>query len=114
MVRSRVNKTEEAAIEKHLVESIEKIGGLAWKFTSPGIKGVPDRIIMLQEYIFFVEVKAPGEDMRKLQKWRKMQLEREGFAVLLIDTKSKVDELIENIVGGRHEQLRSYVQFSRH
>lgn len=34
----------EQAIEQHLKKAVEAIGGLCWKFTSPGTAGVPDRI----------------------------------------------------------------------
>ncbi|MDV6239876.1 VRR-NUC domain-containing protein, partial [Trueperella bernardiae] len=34
----------EHAIEQHLKKAVEAIGGLCWKFTSPGTAGVPDRI----------------------------------------------------------------------
>lgn len=70
-------------------------------------------MIILQGLIFFVELKAHGQEMRKLQTWRRMQLEREGFKVILIDSIEKVDELIDKIVGGKHEQLHNYIQFSK-
>lgn len=113
MAKSRVNKTDEAAIEKYLVKSIENLGGIAWKFTAPKVRGVPDRIILIKDLIFFVELKKTGEHLRALQLWRKIQLQDQGFTVLVIDSINKVDELIENIVGGKHEQLRNYIQFCK-
>ena len=38
----------ERDIEKKLVNEIRKMGGEAFKWTSPGNDGVPDRIVMLQ------------------------------------------------------------------
>lgn len=33
------NKTVEASIEKYLVEAVCNLGGVAWKFTAPKVKG---------------------------------------------------------------------------
>lgn len=96
-------KTLEADLEKRLVEKVTNLGGLAWKFTSPGNVGVPDRIILFRGSIYFVEMKAPGKDLRETQQWRKLQLEREGFQVLRLRTKDEVDEFVERLV---HEELK--------
>ena len=37
----------ESSIENRLKKEIEKLGGKALKFVSPGIAGVPDRIVLL-------------------------------------------------------------------
>ena len=67
----------EKYIEKKFVEAVKKAGGLAPKFVSPGLNGVPDRIVLLPAgHIGFVELKAPGKMMRPLQMRRKKQLER--------------------------------------
>ncbi len=39
-------------IEKYLVRQIKRIGALCYKFTSPGTRGVPDRIILYQGNVF--------------------------------------------------------------
>lgn len=49
----------EHAIEQHLKKAVEAIGGLCWKFTSPGTAGVPDRICIHRGRVIFVELKAP-------------------------------------------------------
>mgnify|MGYP001603998362 CR=1 FL=1 len=57
-----VSKMRESGIEKRLKKEIEKIGGKALKFVSPGVIGVPDRIVLLPHgKIIFVELKAPGK-----------------------------------------------------
>ena len=54
---------EESRIERHLRVSVKKMGGMAVKFTSPGLDGVPDRIVLLPgRKIAFVELKAPGKN----------------------------------------------------
>ena len=37
----------ESEIERHLAVSVKKLGGMAVKFVSPGLDGVPDRIVLL-------------------------------------------------------------------
>lgn len=88
----------EKEIEAYLVSSIRKAGGLAWKFTSPGTRGVPDRWCVLNGQQFFVEVKRPDARKRKnekLQEHRARQLTEQGCAVYRIGTKKAVDLLIK-------------------
>ena len=77
----------ERDIERHFVSEVKKRGGIAWKFTSPGTDGVPDRIVIFPGLICFVELKAPGQKMRPLQEKRKQEIEKMGFQVFCIDGK---------------------------
>ncbi|EAC3065848.1 VRR-NUC domain-containing protein [Listeria monocytogenes] len=86
----------ESKVEKYLREQVNKRGGLCWKFTSPGTRGVPDRIVMLGRRIVFVETKAPKEELRKLQEKRKAQIEAQGLLHYAVDTKEKVDNLLSH------------------
>ena len=88
----------EKSVEKKLSEATQKLGGLALKFVSPGLDGVPDRIILLpMGRIAFVEVKAPGKKMRPLQLRRKKQLERLGFSVYCIDHPNQIGGILDEI-----------------
>jgi hypothetical protein len=89
---------QESRIEKRLKKEIELIGGKALKFISPGTVGVPDRIVLLPGgRLIFVELKAPGEKMRKIQELRKKQIEKLGFKVLCIDSIEGVQELVREV-----------------
>jgi Holliday junction resolvase len=58
----------EKEIEKALVKRVKELGGLCEKFTSPGRRSVPDRIVTLPGgRIVFVECKAPGKKPTELQ-----------------------------------------------
>lgn len=46
----------------------------------------------------FVELKAPGEKPRKLQKYRARELRKLGFQVECIDTVEKVDLFIKEVM----------------
>ena len=88
----------EKSVEKKLSGAVKKMGGLALKFVSPGLDGVPDRIILLpMGRISFVEVKAPGKKMRPLQIRRKKRLERLGFSVYCIDHPNQIGGILDEI-----------------
>ena len=64
----------ERDIELKLRDAVKAVGGLCWKFTSPGTSGVPDRIVLMPKgRIAFVETKAPGDVPRKIQLKRHKQ-----------------------------------------
>lgn len=90
----------EKDVEKYLIGQIKKIGGLAWKLTSPSTSGVPDRLIIRQGKIWFVEMKRPNGNLRKLQQYRRSELQKQGFDVICLDTKNKVDQFIEYMKRG--------------
>jgi len=58
----------EKDIENALVRRVKTLGGMCEKFTSPGRRSVPDRIITLPNgKIVFVEVKNTGKKPTELQ-----------------------------------------------
>lgn len=87
----------EKEVERYLRKQVkERLGGMALKFVSPGMNGVPDRIILMPgARICFVETKAPGEKLRKLQRYVCGLIVNLGFPVYRIDTKAKVDAFIQ-------------------
>ena len=65
----------EKDIEKLFRDEIKKAGGKAYKFTSPGNDGVPDRIVMLPDgRIVFVELKTDTGKLSKLQELQCRQI----------------------------------------
>ena len=88
----------ERAIERKLVEAVKKIGGLCPKFISPGLDGMPDRIVLLPNgKIGFVEVKRRDLKYRPLQLRRAEQLRELGFMVFLLDRTEHIKEIINEI-----------------
>ena len=64
----------EKEIEKILVSEVKKLGGRAYKWTSPGNDGVPDRIVIFPNRTpVFVELKS---DAGKLSALHKVQIDR--------------------------------------
>jgi hypothetical protein len=53
--------TLEKDVEAALVRRVKALGGLCEKFTSPGRRSVPDRLVTMPDgQIIFVELKRPG------------------------------------------------------
>lgn len=88
----------ESEIEGRLRKEAKKMGGMAVKFVSPGLDGVPDRIVLLPgRKIAFVELKAPGKKPRPLQEKRMRQLKNLGFPVYVIDGVDQIGGVLDEI-----------------
>ncbi|EIV7423962.1 VRR-NUC domain-containing protein [Listeria monocytogenes] len=89
---------QEKYIEQKMVAAVKSLGGMAPKFVSPGIDGMPDRIVLLpMGRIAFVECKATGKKMRPLQNKRKKQLEALGFLVYCLDDIEQIGGILSEI-----------------
>ncbi len=88
----------EKRIEQKLVRKTKDMSGLALKLISPGFAGMPDRLILLpNNKIAFIEVKAPGKALRPLQEKRKRQLEALGFLVFCVDCPEQIVGVLDEI-----------------
>jgi len=88
----------ESVIERKLVTEVKKRGGLAVKFVSPGLDGVPDRLVLFPGgKMAFVELKAPGKTMRPIQEKRARQLTALGFRVYCVDNKEMIGGVLDEI-----------------
>ena len=87
----------ESDIEKGLVREIRKMGGMAYKFVSPGNTGVPDRIVILPGVITFVELKTEtgrlsANQIRQIGKLRNL-----GVEVKVIHGMKELEEFLNEI-----------------
>ncbi|MCM1530459.1 MAG: VRR-NUC domain-containing protein [Alistipes sp.] len=88
----------EREIEMKLRDAVKAVGGLCWKFTSPGTAGVPDRIVLMPKgRIAFMETKASGGIPRKIQLKRHKQLRALGFKVYILDDMDDIAGLVHKI-----------------
>lgn len=88
----------EKTVESKFSSAVKAKGGLAVKFTSPGFNGMPDRLVMFPGgRIAFVEVKAPGETPRPLQRSRHRLLRRMGFKVYVLGSIDQIGGIIDGI-----------------
>jgi len=84
----------EREIEAYFVKRVKEAGGLQRKFVSPGHRGVPDRIVVLDCEVYFVELKAPGKRLRPDQEREHLKIRSAGGNTRVIDSKESVDALI--------------------
>jgi hypothetical protein len=89
---------KESEVEKYFVWTVERMGGKTWKFTSPGRRGVADRIACLPDgTTWFVELKTKGGKLSLLQ-WLfadDMRLLNQRYACLW--TKEQIDGWIKTV-----------------
>lgn len=87
---------KESQIEKTVTKYAKLCGWLSYKFTSPGMRGVTDRIYLRNGQIIFIEYKKEGEIPRKLQAKRIKELKNQGFRVECIDNIEKGIKFFNN------------------
>jgi VRR-NUC domain. len=93
-----MERMREKTIERKLAVTVKKMGGICPKFVSPGLDGMPDRLVLLPGgRLAFVEVKAPGKKPQPLQMVRHEMLKRLGFAVYVLDDVEKIGEMLDGI-----------------
>jgi hypothetical protein len=86
----------EKELEQKLVKAVSACGAVAWKLSSPGHAGVPDRILLLPGgQVLFVEMKRPGEKQRPLQVHVARTLRVLGFPVEVVDSEAGIDEIVQ-------------------
>lgn len=89
---------QESRLERRLKNEVAKLGGKALKFTSPGMVGVPDRIVLLPNgRTVFVEMKAPGKDLEPIQAKRKRDFEKLGHQVYKLDSVASIKMFIREV-----------------
>lgn len=76
-------------------DKVEQLGGLCWKFTSPGTAGVPDRIILYDGRVYFVELKTERGRRSKVQKYIHKKMREQKIDVYMIWSKKDVDSFVE-------------------
>jgi len=88
----------ESTIEARLAREVKKLGGLCYKFTSPGAPGVPDRIIILPGgIVVFVELKTEIGRLAKIQKWQIEELRKRGANVQVLKGMDQVLAFLEEV-----------------
>ena len=90
----------EKDIEKILVTEVKKLGGRAYKWTSPGNDGVPDRIVLLPgRPPIFVELKTDHGKLTALQKVQINRLRDLGQDVRVLYGMDHVNGFLREIGG---------------
>lgn len=87
---------KESDVEKFLRDEVKKLGGRAYKWTSPGNDGVPDRIVIFPgKAPVFVELKTETGKLTALQKVQIKRLKDLGQDVLVLHGLEEVKEFLK-------------------
>jgi len=88
----------EKVTEKYLCQQVAKLGGIAYKFTSPSRRNVPDRICILPKgIIVFVELKSEPKKPTPAQEREMLRLQQLGCFIDWANTKAMVNEIIQRM-----------------
>ena len=87
---------KESEIEARLVRGVKALGGVAYKFVSPGNVGVPDRLVVLPGgRVIFVELKAEGGRLSPMQRQQLARLRRLGADACKVKSETGVARFLE-------------------
>ena len=88
----------ESQIERQLVQGVKAKGGMCMKFTSPGLLGVPDRIVLTPAgRVIFVELKTENGRLASIQKWVIGELQKRGAEVRVLKGPAAVKEFLKEV-----------------
>ena len=91
----------EKAIEQYLVKKVREAGGIAYKFVSPGNRGVPDMVVVFPDgRIVFAEIKCDTGELSAQQNNQIKKLRRLNQTVRVIYSKEEVNMFMSEF-GGR-------------
>lgn len=97
--KNKYKMTVEKKLEKKIQVEVKKIGGLAIKIWCLSFSGLPDRLVLLNGHVWFVELKSTGRKPTPLQLRAHGLLRRLGFDVFVIDSEDKLKKFIKLIHG---------------
>ncbi len=88
----------ESDIERQLYIGVHELGGMAYKWTSPGRRGVPDRILLFPgKRVYFVELKAPDKLPEPSQYREHERIRKMGHTVYILDSYDSVSAFLNQI-----------------
>lgn len=94
----------ESDIEKHLVRRVNELGGVIRKAKWIGRRGCPDRVVMMNGRIVWIELKAPGRAKsfpsnphEAQQKREHDRLRAQGQKVYVLDDCAEIDKLLRGM-----------------
>jgi len=88
------NDPLEATIERGACKYAEKRGWWQRKFTSPGHRGVPDRIFGRGKTVFWIEFKRKDEPLRPQQEIEIKKMRDAGLTVYVCDNLADAKRVI--------------------
>lgn len=90
--------SKENRVERRLIDGVKTLGGITFKFISPGCAGVPDRVVILPGgAVHFVELKAQGGRASALQQRVLAKLRRMDVTALVLTGIDEVERYLDNL-----------------
>lgn len=83
----------EKQVEARLNKRVKDLGGLTFKWIST-VTGVPDRIVILNSKVFFVELKTPKGVLSARQKVVFAQIGQQGHQVHVLRSYDDIEDFI--------------------
>lgn len=90
----------EKDVERLLKKEVEKLGGMCFKLVSPGMRGTPDRLVLLPDgKVHFIETKTLSGRPSIQQMAFKKKIEERNGSVKILSGKEEVMTFIEDCRG---------------
>lgn len=87
----------EGVIENYLRNQCRKHNYLCYKFVSPGRIGVPDRIVIANGQVIFVELKSETGKLSKVQEVCINEMKLKGADVRIFNSKHMIDDFMQEL-----------------
>lgn len=92
--------TKETKIKRRIrkmLSDIEKEGNAYWTPISQRYhSGLPDFLLVREGHTIFIEAKAPGQALRKLQSWNMRQMVKAGATYWVVTERNNKLVILEN------------------
>jgi hypothetical protein len=88
----------EKQVEKYLTKRVKESGGLTYKWIST-VSGVPDRIVLLNNRVHFVELKTETGSLSPRQMYVFDELGEHGFPVHVLRNYDDIEEFLKGALG---------------
>ena len=91
----------EKDIEHRVCAYATHLGALQFKFVSPGVRGVPDRIYLFDGRVLFLEFKQPGGVLSRLQEIQLERIRFTGVPVRVVESVMQGEQVIFEFIHNR-------------
>lgn len=88
----------ESDIERWMLRQVHARGGLFYKFTSPGNDGVPDRILIWNARVVFIELKQERGRLSRMQEIQIERMRERGAEVRVVYGRAQAEELLKEVM----------------
>lgn len=84
-------------VENYLVKQAKKHNFFCCKFVSPSTNGVPDRILIGNGHVIFIETKSRTGNLSDIQKEIIKQMQLQKAIVYVANSRQQIDDIIKRI-----------------